>query len=854
MDKLKALISSDPSLTTTLLHRANRASHELQRKVTTVEHALALLGINTLRCLLLSFMVRNFLPQPDSPWYTQQKKLWSHSLATAILTRKIARRSYPELQNEGFIGGLLHDLGKVALLQALQGNGHARELAEGESLPDLVQEIDVFDTDHSLLGKRLAQKWQLPEKYIKGIWLHHQPVQSLKAMHMDSELVPMIKLADIIAHDFLYDRRYQEESSEKTGLLHLLSLKEHEEQTIVADVSDEFEDKASFFNLDDDWRTVQAQALQEAKRDLSDMVLELNEANQTLQDANRVLQISNDMALRLSRSDSLPELFAAVTGTYQHAGIFQAGIISIVDQENRLLEGSVWSGRQKAREIRIFLDQDGQPVWDSQTASIPDSLKRVISTYPERLPPPDDRRPDAARQIRRRYPLYFIPILADTELFGELCLQLDRSAYGLTEQEEMGLLQCANIIQGSLEKIRLNDKLHRRSEELSQALWQTHQQHIKLLQTERLAAVGQLAAGAAHEINNPLAIINARAQMLLLKEQDPKKENDLKQITEQIERISSILSDMMDFARPAQPEITKINLPEILNKVSTFLDNGLKKRNVSISIHHGENIPVIQADPNQLEQVFLNILLNAKHAVEEQGGSIEARTWADPESETVCVSICDDGPGIPPGNLRRIFDPFFTTKEEGKGTGLGLSTSWGIIDKHYGTLDIQSKPGKGTCVTITLPQNLAKLKASSPEKSLALAPTNQQHTVLVVDDESHIREILSEMLVAEGFAVKTAENGEEALRFLDSEAIELVLLDIRMPLTDGLTVLKTLNTHAPHVPVLIITGQANREEMRQAEAMGALKCFRKPFHIKDLLKEIRSALHMPQGNGDEPAS
>jgi signal transduction histidine kinase/HD-like signal output (HDOD) protein/CheY-like chemotaxis protein len=852
-NSLNKLISSDPSLTTTVLHRVNRASLGLQHEVSSIEQALSFLGINSLRCLVLSFMVRNFLPQPDSPLYQQQQKLWSHCLATAIIARNISELTYPELINESFVGGLLHDLGKVAVAQSLQDDGVAAQAQMPKEIPDLVHEVDVLDTDHSLLGKKLGEKWRLPQQYIHGMWLHHQPVQALGSMDMSSELVSIIKLADLMAHDFLFDRRTPMEATERTGLLNQLALEDVVDQTVLSGVSQEFEAKAAFFNLEGDWRKIQALALEEAKKDLSEMVLELDDANQNLQSSNRVLQIANELALRLSKAHSLPELFSAVTDTYQQRDFFQAGVIYIVDQDSRLLEGSIWSGQNRTRSIMIFLDQDGQPVWDRQTESVPDSLKKVISSYKDRHFRTDEHNGNASLEhIRFHPPLYFVPLFTEGDLFGEFCFLLNRNKPALTRQEEMGLLQCANLIKGSLEKIRLNEKLNRRSEELSQALWQTHQQHLKLLQTERLAAVGQLAAGAAHEINNPLAIINARAQMLLLKEDDPKKENDLKQITEQIDRISTILADMMDFARPAQPELGKVHPAEVLNRVASFMDNSLKKNNISVTIDLEDSLPVIQADPNQLEQVFLNIMLNAKHAIEDGGGTISIRAWPDDQEETVIITFCDDGPGIDPQNLRRIFDPFFTTKEEGKGTGLGLSTSWGIIDKHYGAMDLKSKPGEGTCVTISLPQNLARLKASSTDKPASHDLPGQKHTILAVDDESHIRDILTEMLVSEGFDVKTAENGDEALKRLDRETIDLVLLDIRMPLRNGLNVLQTLTETFPHLPVLIITGQASREEMRQAETMGAIQCIRKPFHIKHLLKEIRSALDIiPQGD-DKP--
>mgnify|MGYP006298613887 FL=1 len=378
---------------------------------------------------------------------------------------------------------------------------------------------------------------------------------------------------------------------------------------------------------------------------------------------------------------------------------------------------------------------------------------------------------------------------------------------------------------------------------MSQALWKSHQNQLQLLQTERLAAVGQLAAGAAHEINNPLAIINFRAEMLKKKEKEEKKQKELRQITEQIERISKVLTDLMDFARPAQPELALIDVTEVLDKILEFMEPNLRKLEINLSKDYHPNLPKIYADQAQLEQVFLNLCINSQHALEADGGEIKLGANPKEDHSWIEITVSDNGKGIPAKELKHIFDPFFTTKEEGKGTGLGLSTARGIIEKHYGELEILSEEGRGTTAKIILPVNLESLRPmtevgtmSNPDK------LNIEANILVVDDEAHIREIMTELLESEGYSVHSVKNGEEALDELTKKHYDLMLLDMRMPLRSGLQVLQAIKEAKNDIPVLVVTGLASKDEMRKAESLGASKCLCKPFHAKGLLKEVKTIL------------
>ncbi|MFP4129086.1 MAG: response regulator, partial [Desulfonatronovibrio sp.] len=428
--------------------------------------------------------------------------------------------------------------------------------------------------------------------------------------------------------------------------------------------------------------------------------------------------------------------------------------------------------------------------------------------------------------------------------FGELCIFLRKEFSASYRHNRAALTNISRIICSHLDRIALYNRLEKRTEELSQTLWKNRQMNLKLIQAERLGAVGQLAAGAAHEINNPLAIISARSQLLQLKEKDEKRKRELELISDQIDRISKILSNLMDFARPAPPSLQDADLHSVIDKVLELVENGYKKQGMSIEKKYSSDLVSIKADPNQLEQVFLNLFINAQHAMEKSGGKLTITTSLSQDKKNVSVRVEDQGEGISRENLKNIFDPFFTTKEEGKGTGLGLSTACGIINSHFGKLDITSQPGNGTQVSIELPVDIADLRPafSDTRGIFSRADRKARPRILVVDDEEHIRDILRETLENEDMVVETADNGQDGLEKCVDQDFDLLLLDIKMPARDGLSLLREIRKADESLPVIIITGMASHEEMQEAIGHGNCKCVRKPFHIKTLLALIKESL------------
>jgi PAS domain S-box-containing protein len=231
---------------------------------------------------------------------------------------------------------------------------------------------------------------------------------------------------------------------------------------------------------------------------------------------------------------------------------------------------------------------------------------------------------------------------------------------------------------------------------------------LRLVQTEKMASLGSLSAGVAHEINNPLGGILIYASLLMeeFEDQDDPRVQDLKRIVEEGTRCKEIVKSLLEFGRQTESKVEVIDVNKAINDGLFFLENQALFHDIGIMKHLDPLLPTIQGDSNQLKQVFMNMMVNAAEAMTKSGGTLTIVTKPNDDDSSIQISFQDTGSGIPPEIQSKIFDPFFTTKDVGKGTGLGLSTSYGIIQSHHGNIEVDSEPGKGTTFTIILPVSI----------------------------------------------------------------------------------------------------------------------------------------------------
>jgi two-component system, NtrC family, sensor kinase len=359
----------------------------------------------------------------------------------------------------------------------------------------------------------------------------------------------------------------------------------------------------------------------------------------------------------------------------------------------------------------------------------------------------------------------------------------------------------------------------------------------QLIQSEKLSAIGQLIAGVAHELNNPLASVLGFADYLAEAATLPENlVEPLRVIQQEAQRAATIVRNLLTFARRQEQDRRRLDIGPVLQRTVALLNNQMIGLKVEPLLVVEPKLPLVEGSPNQLQQVFLNVINNAAQAIAStgRGGTvvIRARPWLD----GIAVDVVDDGPGIPEEIHERIFEPFFTTKGEGEGTGLGLSICQGIIREHGGRLTVKSAPGHGATFTIELPG----VRAAEAPADAAPAGMARRGRVLVVDDEPHILYYMRATLESWGHQVDTAADGEDALSRASGGGYDLIITDVRMPNLGGRELFERLRQTAPAMAdrVVFATGDTVRDDTMAFLEQSGRPFLHKPFK----LAELRSTL------------
>lgn len=385
----------------------------------------------------------------------------------------------------------------------------------------------------------------------------------------------------------------------------------------------------------------------------------------------------------------------------------------------------------------------------------------------------------------------------------------------------------------------------------------TDRKHMErqLYRSEQLAALGMLISGVAHELNNPLSAVLGFAELChdtgLTRDELQK---NLGIIEREASRTVTIVENLLNFSRqrPNQTRNT-VAVQELVERCFALLAYNFRTNNVAIRRNYGRGVPAVEVDEYQLQQVLMNLFINAAQAMRDAGTEAPALSVSTRLLEggrTVCVDIADNGPGIATENQPRIFQPFFTTKKE-QGTGLGLAISRSIVESHKGTLAFASQVGKGTTFTISLParENCLPRPATADHAAAGASLLSRDSSglwgrILVLDDESSILEMAEQLFTARGWEVSTASRLSEALQFVQEREFDVVVADLCMPEGDGT---KAWNLHAllrPNSPcqVLFITGDPQGAANLRARLGASVQILLKPFHVNDFSQTVGALL------------
>jgi len=435
------------------------------------------------------------------------------------------------------------------------------------------------------------------------------------------------------------------------------------------------------------------------------------------------------------------------------------------------------------------------------------------------------------------------PLVTTKGVHGVLYLDRTSSEPAFTPDDLHLLGVVANQCSVMLENVRLFAAERSALEELKR----TQEQ---LIQAAKLSSLGELVAGVAHEINNPLSAVLGFAQLLLA---DPavagEMRGDVKKIVEQALRVKRIVEKLLIFARRGGRPFEPVSLKQVLESALEFKAYDFRAHKVVVERSIDPTIPPISADRHELEQVLINILHNADQAMAPLGGGT-LRVATHARGGDVEVEVADSGPGIPTDILPKIFDPFFTTKPPGEGTGLGLSVSHGIVERHGGRIHVANRPEGGATFTIALPARpiedeadaAAAAARAAAEAAADAGPPERRLRVLVLEDEEPIREVAGTYLRNRGCNVTLAADGREALEALGrGERFDVLVADIRLPRESGIAVYEEAIKLDPALEgrVVFITGDVANPEHAGLETRFPGAILAKPFHLDELERRLR---------------
>jgi PAS domain S-box-containing protein len=376
----------------------------------------------------------------------------------------------------------------------------------------------------------------------------------------------------------------------------------------------------------------------------------------------------------------------------------------------------------------------------------------------------------------------------------------------------------------------------------------------QFLRAQRLESIGTLAGGIAHDLNNVLAPIIMSLELLRAELPGEGNRELLDLISSSAHRGADMVKQVLHFARGIEGRRIEVNLRHLIKDIERIVNDTFLKH-IEIEVTTSDDLWSIIGDPTQIHQVLMNLCVNARHAMPQDGmlritaenlmvdAQFAALNVESHQGPYVLIQVEDNGTGIPPEMIEKVFDPFFTTKEVGKGTGLGLSTSMAIVRSHGGFLRVYSEPGVGTTFKVYLPSHAAPLVAAE-STALGAIPKGNGELVLVVDDESAVREITRQTLEAYGYRVLLACDGSEAIAHFarHSDEVAVVLTDMMMPIMDGPTTIQVLRRMRPGVRIIGASGLSADQHIGSAMRLGVQQFLHKPYTAMTLLSALRDVL------------
>jgi len=697
------IVESDASLTASILRMVRRADLGIRGKVITVDRAVVLLGFAAVRNMALSLQLHDvFAPSDnDGSSLLARGDFWRHSLAVACGAQLIAERT-DTIKDPGgaFVCGLLHDIGKIAL-DACVPKSYTRVLDKvlREDICICDAERDLLGFDHAVAGKRLITHWKLPQAILECVWLHHQNPDALPPSVTHKNLVRTVCLADNLARQARIGfSGYQhvgpiDEQAETLGIGpdHLAS--------IIEQIPEKMKPFSELLGItDDDSPALSIQALIEANRELGRTNSQLLQRQTNLEVRSACFETMDRFTRTLTGQDRVSDICSAAAETLQlMLKCDRAAAFVILPAMSCIQVASAGPSAQDEAVSIIDLDRTRGMEGLDDLVSLP--IGRGIGPAPQpcrfvwrhAFTDTDDR------------PLWILPIIEADSIVGGVLLSaskdcVQRFLHARTECEAV-----SKAIGLAVSSARGRTESERMSEELLELNRRLNEAQAGLVQAQSISIVAQMAAGAAHELNNPLAVIAGRAQILRDAATDEDMIRSLDIINNQARSASQIVIELMEFAKPSPPEPAVQKLAPVLKKLSQYWQQTSVLTEDRITLTMSDPDLTVYADPAQLDQILGAVMANAVQAVKPESAHLHVNSSSALSDDKVRIVVEDNGVGMTREVLEHALDPFFSSRPAGRGRGLGLPRAYRFAEMNGGRLWLESTPNVKTTVTIELP-------------------------------------------------------------------------------------------------------------------------------------------------------
>ncbi len=879
MDTAGALFATDPALASCLLRMANAsgADHAASETVL-LREAVETVGLEGLRRAVLGVTLTSLPLQSCQP---HLERHLHHALACATCAAKTASHTRLVPADEAYVAGLLHDIGRLALVAAMPEEYCAFLESRQPAGMDRL-ERNAFDVDHALVGKWMAERWALPRQLSQAIWFHHLPPGTLLGDRPIVHLVAVVGFANAMSNWILSgadnpSAAFHEDLRAHAARLGLdyADIESLREQTGAA--------MSQRLALLESGARGDATAFRELQKAASNVTLpRLNDSAESLSLKKELkwLQALNRLNTSLRPSQSLDEVLALIVTTVREGLNAAPGMCCAFDEGNRHLAGMTWDKPDAPPQpFRIPLSPSTQQELDEVEILALEALDELGIGMGE----------NGWRGAERTEPelhdgILMLPMVADGVTRGQIMFETDSQKIENHSWDGFKLMAFAGACGAVLARHHAYGELRELSEELTEALSRNAGARGPAKQDD----LAEFAVGASHALQRPLNIIAGQAHLLLRRTRSPEETSAVESILEQNRALTKLVNDLMAFARPGLPAPAPTVLNYILHRLVTTVSDRLEAKGIAIVEDYEEGLPRVNVDKHQVEHALLNLVVNAEQAMAQTGGQLLLKTASSPDRTRVRIVVQDTGPGIPAKHAETIFEPFVCLRESLAGTGLGLAVCRAVVRKHGGEVRLLNPDKPGAAFEITLPvEREPAVAAPSPAPGMTIGRTEGTEllregvtaaekppqkpprppeappktapaaaktppfeepgapplpSLLLIDENETTREVLKETLRNRGFTVIAAQDAVRAMQAVAATLFDVVLLDFELRDVHGPNMLTEIHNIRPGVPVIVMTADSNPRTAQSALERGARACLSKPFALHELLNEVEDAV------------